>query len=125
MEKGDICMRIKEMFELQYKLQERLGTWGKIKTEADRQQFVNQMILAMQEEVVEIMRETCYKNPDYVPFGWKKNQSINKENLISEVVDLFHFMMNVCLAYGFTAEEFYSAYCSKNNINHERQEKGY
>ena len=125
-------MRLTKMFELQRALQEKLGTWKKIlsffspsEREKARQRFINQMILAMHEEVVEIMKETAYKNPDYVEFGWKKGQVLDKKKVLSEVVDLWHFMMNVCLAYDFTAEDFYQEYCRKNGINHERQKKGY
>ena len=125
--------RLNEMFDLQHKLQERLGTWSKIvdmskpmtEREALRQQFTNQMILALVEEAVEIMRETPYKNPLFVPFGWKKTQGYNREALLGEIVDMWHFMMNICLAHGFTAEDFYKCYCKKNNINHERQDNGY
>jgi len=126
-------MKLKEMFELQDKLQRRLGTWNKIEDmtlsliqkEARKQQFANQMFLAMMEEVVEIMRETAYKNPEFVPFGWKKDQHLNKEKLLGEIVDLWHFMMNICLVYGFTADDFYNEYAKKNNINHVRQDNNY
>jgi dimeric dUTPase (all-alpha-NTP-PPase superfamily) len=117
--------RLNEMFELQYKLQERLGTWDKIKCDADRQQFTNQMILAMVEETIETMRETPYKHPAYTQFGWKLNMLYNREALLEEIVDLWHFMMNLVLAHGFTAEDFYRVYKTKNNTNHERQDNGY
>ena len=119
--------RLKEMFELQMKLQNRLGTFEKISVmgEAGKQQFTNQMLLAIFEETVEIMRETKYKNPEVVPFGWKKGQGYNREAMLGEVVDLWHFMMNICLAHGFTADDFYGEYCKKNGINHERQQNGY
>jgi dimeric dUTPase (all-alpha-NTP-PPase superfamily) len=118
------------MFDLQNKLQERLGTWDKINNGIQHppimlQQFTNQMILALVEESVEIMRETAYKNPTFVPFGWKQGQTYNREAMLGEIVDLWHFMMNLCIAHGFTAEDFYKSYCSKNGINHERQENGY
>lgn len=117
--------RLSKMFELQDALQERLGTWKKIKEEGTKQQFINQMLLAVVEETVEIMRETPYKNPSAVPYGWKKGQIGDREKYLSECVDLFHFLMNLVLAEGFTAEDFYEAYCMKNNLNHVRQDNAY
>lgn len=117
--------KLNYMFDLQYKLQERLGTWDKIQNESDKQQFVNQMILAIQEETIEIMRESAYKNPEFVKFGWKKGQQWNEENFKEEIVDLFHFVMNLSLIVGMNAEEFYTRYCKKNGVNHVRQDEQY
>jgi dimeric dUTPase (all-alpha-NTP-PPase superfamily) len=121
--------RLETMFKMQDKLQERLCTWTKIvaaeNPDAAKQQFINQMILALVEESVEIMRETAYKSPAYVPFGWKQGQQYNREACLEECVDLWHFLMNIVLANGFTADEFYGTYCKKNGINHIRQDEGY
>jgi dimeric dUTPase (all-alpha-NTP-PPase superfamily) len=118
--------RLTAMFALQSKLQERLGTWDKIKDNPSmRQQFLNQMTIAMVEEVVEITRETAYKNPDFVPFGWKKTQVENTEKLKEEIVDLMHFVMNVSLVAGMDAEEMFQIYMRKNKVNHVRQDTGY
>ena len=95
------------MFNLQTELQNKLGTWEKIKDESDRQKFVNQMILAIHEETVEIMKETGYKNPDYVKFGWKKGQQWNLQKYKEEIIDLFHFVMNLCLVVDMNSTEFY------------------
>lgn len=117
--------KLDSMFEFQNTLQKRLGTWAQIKNPQLQQEFTNQMIIALGEEVFEIARKTAYKNPDYVPFGWKKTQQIDRPMILEECVDLFHFLMNVCLNYGFTAEDFYECYLKKNGINHLRQDHGY
>ena len=117
--------KLKHMFELQHKLQERLGTWKKIENESDKQQFVNQQILALHEEAVEIMKESAYKNPELVKFGWKKGQKWNVENFKEEIIDIFHFVMNLAIISGMDSDEFYKRYCKKNNVNHERQENNY
>lgn len=117
---------LSHMFEKQKEFQTRLGTYEKIGSDpAKLQQFMNQMILACHEEVTEIMRETAYKNPDFVPFGWKKTQTCNFDKMKEEIVDLFHFLMNLAIASGMDAKEFYEIYCKKNGINFERQENGY
>jgi len=118
--------KLKIMFDTQYKLQEKLGTFDKIKNEKDRQEFINQMILACQEEVVEIMKETNYKNPEYVKFGWKKNQVFNELEYLEEIIDLWHFIMNLwIIKAGNTPEKFFEFYCKKNNINLDRQKNNY
>ena len=116
---------LEHIHHLQNELQKRLGTWDKIKNDSDRQQFVNQNLLAIFEETVEVMRCTAYKNSDVMPFGWKKTQLWNKEEFLKELVDLDHFITNLYLVGGFTWEDRYKAYCSKNGVNHERQDKNY
>jgi dimeric dUTPase (all-alpha-NTP-PPase superfamily) len=114
------------VFHYQSKLQERLGTWDRIKGDPSlKQQWINQMILAMFEETVEIMRETPYKNPNFVPFGWKKTQLGDPEKLKEELVDLLHFFVNLCIGADLGPDELVQRYLAKNKINHERQDNGY
>lgn len=113
------------MFKLQKKLQENLGVYDKIRSAKDRQQYVNQMCLALHEEAVEIMRETCYKNPDFVLFGWKKGQEENTENFKKEIADILHFVLNLAIISGMDSQELFEIYAGKNQENHERKENGY
>lgn len=114
------------IFKHQKELQEKLGTLDKIKqSESMKQQYINQMILALHEEAVEIMRETAYKNPEYVPFGWKKNQKFDKEKFKEEIIDIIHFVMNLCIVSGMEPQEIFDRYLNKNKENHKRQEDGY
>lgn len=116
-----------QLLGLQYTFQGRLGTWERIKDDpAARQQFLNQVFLAVQEETIEIMKETGYKNPDLVPFGWKKTQVENPEKFRAELIDLLHFWLTLAIAAGFrTGDEIFAAYAAKNGINHTRQDEGY
>lgn len=117
---------LKEMFEHQKELQKKLGTLSKMnESEPMRQKYVNQQILAIHEEAVEIMRESAYKNPDFVEFGWKKGQQWDVDKFKEEIIDLWHFVMNLCIACNMDADEFYVRYCQKNKINIERKAKGY
>ena len=118
--------KLNEMFVIQQKAQATRGTWDRIKDNpAMKQQFINQMILACQEECVEIMRETAYKNPVYVPFGWKNKQEWNEAKYKEEIIDLWHFVMNLWLAVDGTPEEFYEMYKKKNEENLKRWANGY
>jgi len=113
--------KLETIFELQKLLQDKVGTFEKIGNDPKmKQQFINQMILALHEEAVEIMRESAYKNPDYVPFGWKKGQKANNEKFKDEIVDLLHHTINLCLVSGMDSDELYRRYVKKNKENHER-----
>jgi len=112
------------IFMNQEVLQNRLA-YHKINTEADTQAYINQMLLACMEEVVEIMRCTAYKNPEYSKFGWKKTQENNYKEMKEELVDLMHFVVNLSLIIGMDAKEFYEIYCKKNKLNHIRQDTEY
>ena len=122
--------RLETMFNMQYNLQQKLGTWEKINNGRAAppimlQQFTNQCILALVEESIEIMRETPYKSPFFTDFGWKEKQTYNREAMIGEIVDLWHFVLNLSLAHGFNEDDFYREYCKKHGINEERKDNGY
>lgn len=118
-------MKLDKMFDIQKSFQDRLKTFDKIEDDGDKQEFINQNILALVEESVEIMRCTPYKNPNYVKFGWKKNQEWDINLYKDEIVDLFHFLMNLCLVVGMNSTEFFEIYCKKNKVNFKRQDDGY
>ena len=118
--------RLDILFKYQYALQDRLGTWDKIKDNpAMKQQWFNQLFLALQEEIVEAMRETGYKNPDLVPFGWKKTQVGDPDKLKTELVDILFFWMATCITADFKPAEIFDRYLTKLGINTARQDTGY
>lgn len=118
--------KLNEIFNHQKELQIKFGVYDKIGADpAMKQQYINQMILALHEEATEIMRETAYKNPEFMPFGWKKGQEFNNEKFKEELIDIIHFVMNLCIISEMTAEEIYERYLGKCGENHKRQEDGY
>ena len=57
---------------------------------------------------------------------WKKNPRKYTENdLVLEIADLWHFVINLTLYLGISAETLYTAFCIKNTINKQRQENEY
>ena len=117
--------KLENMFKQQHQLQLKLGMLQKIKNNKDKQQYINQQILAMMEEVVEVMKESAYKNPQYLKFGWKKNQQMNKEVMKNELIDLQHFILNVALILDMSAQEFYERYLIKREANIARKQNDY
>jgi len=109
------------LFDIQYDFQNELENLERIKDPKMKQEFVNQTILALHEEAVEAMKESAYKNPNYVEFGWKKQQEWNEDNFKEEIIDLMHFVINLCVAVNMKSDEFYKIFINKNKKNRLRQ----
>lgn len=115
--------RLDVMFTEQKKLQEKLGVFEKTTSPLMMQHYIDKMLLAIHEEAVEIARETMSKDIE-MPFGWKHTNG-SEEKYKQEIIDLWHFTMNLWLVIGGTDQEFFEMYLDKNNINHERQNNKY
>lgn len=105
--------KLDKLFMQQVKLQKQL----KNKPYAN-QQYINIMILAAIDELMEALRETPWK-------PWKKQQRFNEQAFQEEIIDLWHFIINLSLAAGLNADTIYFKFLNKNKINFERQEVGY
>lgn len=58
--------------------------------------------------------------------NWRKEYpKINEEDLFLEIVDLWHFIINLTLFLGLDANKLYKTFLLKNKINHERQQNKY
>ena len=118
--------KLDKIFKLQNDLQKKMPGVDKVLDDPSyTQMYINEMILAMLDELGEVLRETAWKNPDLVPYGWKKHQKYDKEKFKEELVDLLHFFVNLCLVSGMNSEELYARYCGKREENISRQERGY
>ena len=80
----------------------------------EKQKYIEYNIIAMIDETMEALRETPWK-------PWKKEQQFNEENFKEELIDIFHFFMNLCLITGMTSKELYTRYNNKLTKNVERQ----
>lgn len=75
--------------------------------------------LALIVEVVEALAETPWKT-------WKKHQKpVDRDKYIMELADIMHFFVEAALLHDIDADELFAAFCLKNNINRDRQERGY
>jgi len=101
------------MFDKQYALQERLGN-----EPIHNQKFITEMTIAAIDELMEALRETPWKS-------WKKKQKYNKEEFKNELIDVWHFLINLSIASGMTSTETYARFMLKNKENHKRQSEGY
>lgn len=113
---------LERMLKMQAELQERYHGKEPIDLEGDeRKDFVRTMVLACTDELHEALREVPWK-------PWSGNKlwdEIGTENFKLELVDAWHFFMNLMLVSGMTAEELFNAYLTKNRVNHDRIDDGY
>lgn len=112
------------MFEKQRKLQAKFGI-NDAMDESAKQKYINQMTLAAIRELTEALEETPWKNPQLVEFGWKKTSTGSQELFKEELVDVFHFFMNLMIAAEMTPEELWARYQAKHQVNLERRSGGY
>lgn len=108
---------LQEMFNKQKILQERC--YG-VKLPKMMPEKLPMQFTAMLAELGEILEEQqAWKD-------WKKNpKPVNKENLDTEIADVWHFLINISLYLGYDAKDIYRAFLKKNNTNHKRQDDNY
>ena len=110
--------KMDEIFDLQEKLNSRIGVNMNELNDDDRVKWILNYIRAMQQELAELT--------DSVPWKWwAKYQEFDQQNARVEIVDLFHFLISLAQVMGMIAEDVYDAYLKKNKVNHNRQDSGY
>jgi len=115
---------MKELFEL-FELQKSFHLLTsdipqkrfQVVSKSNIEQIKNQ-ILALIDEVMEALREVPWKS-------WKINQDFNVSKFKMELIDVFHFLINLFVLAGMDSEEVISLFKIKNKINVRRQKDGY
>lgn len=117
---------LQEMMDKQLELQERLGYDIDGMDTEDRADYIKEFSIHLTQELHELLYE--------IPFfkKWKIYSNMTEEEINTswaaakkEYIDMLHFMLNIGLALGFSAEEMRDMYMSKNKENHKRQDEGY
>ncbi len=110
--------KLEEIFQLQKKLNERIGVNLDDLDEAGKTVWLLNYVRAMQQELAELV--------DSVPWKWwAKYQTFDEQNAKVEIIDLFHFLISAAQVMGLSAEDVYASYVKKNQVNLERQAQGY
>jgi len=73
---------------------------------------------ALLHEVVELQRETGWK-------WWKTEKAIEGQRIQEEVIDLWHFLIQLSIEARLDPELLISKYIEKNKENTKRQQQGY
>ncbi len=73
---------------------------------------------ALLHEAVELQRETNWK-------WWKKETKTDIDKVQGEIIDIWHFMIQVSIEAGLDSKKLVEKYMEKNRENLARQERGY
>lgn len=81
-------------------------------------ELIKNQILALFDEIAEALREIPWK-------PWKENQGLEVSKFRMELIDVFHFLINLFLLSGMNSREVINLFKNKNKINVKRQKDGY
>lgn len=111
--------RLDEMMRLQRELQERINGYTLEEQDIDtRIDNVRINVLALTDELHECLGETGWK-------PWATSRHINWSAAQRELVDAWHFFMNLMLHLEMTPVDLWQGYHQKHKVNFQRQEDGY
>lgn len=112
-------MKFQDALDAQHELQVKsFGADPKDLTTEEGLEWIRWNVLALEDELHELLAETGWK-------PWAKSKHINRDAYVSELVDAFHFLMNLMLVVDCDADEFLAKYAEKRGINAQRQAEGY
>lgn len=81
--------------------------------------YIKEMVLALSNELQsEVLGEVSWKS-------WASSRFINVKEYKGELVDAFHFLLNLMLVVDMTPDELYALYLQKRDLNVLRQLEGY
>lgn len=110
--------QLRELWRMQKSLNERIGVRTDGMNEAEQTKWILNYCRAMSQEIAELT--------DSVPWKWwAKYQKFDEQNARVEVVDLFHFLISLAQVLGMSADDVFQAYVKKNQVNLQRQDRGY
>lgn len=89
-----------------------------LKNDVESREYMNEQTLALFVETGEMIQETNWKT-------WKKPKKVNTPKLNEEIIDMWHFLINISLAAGLDSGDVHFMFVKKNDENIRRQEEGY
>lgn len=119
-------MTLQEMLDMQDKFQLRLGIDFMLMPIEERVAYIKEHTLHLTQEMHECLHELPYFKP------WKNYGNMTDEEIQNafkaakeELIDAWHFFMNIMLALDFDAELLSNMYLDKHQENNARQDRGY
>jgi hypothetical protein len=109
------------MFRLQEELQSSTyndGLSPAVFTQSGKIEFIKTNVIAITDEIHEALGEVGWK-------PWATSNHINEAAYKAELVDAWHFFMNLCIVVGMTPDELFEGYLTKRQKNIKRQQDGY
>lgn len=114
---------IQSLLDSQESFQNKLGIDFRTMDEKDIAEYIRDQVYWSTEELHEMCRELPYIK------SWKDYSSLSPEEKFDmsnkareEYIDVFHFVINIGVALGFTGDQLVDEYFKKHKINNERQE---
>lgn len=87
-------------------------------SDKDRMKYIRENVLALIDELMEMMQETGWK-------PWASSNHINREAYRGELVDAWHFFMNLMALGHMSLDDLEKGYYEKRAKNAQRQRDGY
>ena len=111
---------LQQMFSKQVDFQYRVNQLpiNISKEDEHRTELIKEHSLVLIDEIMETMRETPWKH-------WKQPVPIDYEKLKNEIVDQWHFLINITIFSGMDVNELFNRFMEKNKENNQRQEDKY
>lgn len=106
------------MMQRQKAAQAKYHDGSKLKSTEDRIGDIFHNAFALLDEIHEAMGEVGWKR-------WATSRHVNEEEFKGELIDAWHFMMNLFDLAGMDAEEVFQRYNAKRDRNDVRQDNGY
>ena len=113
--------RLSELFTRQTMLQATINGYtvdDPNMSDEMRIEHIKENVLACTAELHEALDEVGWKK-------WTESRHINHDALRNEIIDAFHFILNLALHAGMGADEFFDRFVAKNEKNLARQLEGY
>ena len=120
---------LKILYNIQVKLQERLGKLIEYQTENMHEKACDVIYNkhCLEDEISELLARLPWKKWKNYSIeeraGWTSDEQ--RTETLFEFVDAMHFFLNIAIILGFTPEELFHYYVEKNKENHNRQDRGY
>lgn len=110
--------KLDELIKLQKKLEKAIGAVIFNEDGNPNQLFILLSFVGIITEACEALENTPWK-------PWKKSMVYNQREFKKELIDLLHFVFNLCIVADMGPEEIYQMYSDKHKTNMKRNEKGY
>ena len=117
---------LQKMMDTQETFQKRLGTDILLLAPEKRTTFIKEHSIHLSQELHELLYELPYFKPwkDYSQMS-SKEVANGFSDAAKEFIDLWHFVLNIALALGFTEKTLAEDYFEKHKENNARQDAGY
>jgi len=112
---SELLHGIAYILEKQKKFSKKWVDYDKLNLK-EKEKWTWEFLTCLTNEIEEIRDWTRWKH-------WKdyKDFKVNEHEIKYEIIDLIHFVFDLCLVWGMDAKEILTIYTSKNEQNHNRQ----